>query len=307
LSELILWIGSNLAGALVFMGGLGLVLAGVLAVANRKLHVAEDPRIDEVEEMLPKANCGACGFPGCRPFAESCVSGASNPGGCTVNSTDMSQFIAEFLGVELGEEAKRVARLACAGGTHVARMRAQYTGLKSCQAAVVTGGGGKACSWGCLGLADCEVSCDFDAIRMNRYGLPEVSEEKCVACNDCVEACPLDLFSLQPVNNRLWVACKSLAEGDEALEDCEVACTACGRCAADAPEGLITMVNNLAVIDYARNNLATRLPIQRCPTGAIVWLEGEQADKGLAAKKIIRKDPLPVGLDPDPTHLNSSP
>ena len=122
-----------------------------------------------------------------------------------------------------------------------------------------------------------------------------------------MEACPLDLFSLQPVNHRLWVACKSLAEGDEALEDCEVACTACGRCAADAPEGLITMVNNLAVIDYARNNLATRLPIQRCPTGAIVWLEGEHADKGAAAKKIIRKDPLPVGLDSDSTHLNSSP
>jgi len=296
-----------LIGTLAFMGGLGLILASVLAVANRKLHVPENPRIDEVEEMLPKANCGACGYPGCRPFAEACVSGESNPARCSVNSKEMSHFLAEYLGVELGQEVKVVARLACAGGSHVARMRARYTGVKSCQAAVVSGGGGKACSWGCLGLGDCEVSCDFDAIIMNKFGLPEVDEDRCVACNDCVVACPLDLFSLQPINNRLWVNCKSLAEGDEALEDCEVACTGCGRCAADAPEGLISMQNNLAVVDYSKNNLATRLPIQRCPTGAIVWLEGEKADKGAAAKKIIRKEPLPIAVDQESTNPNAFP
>ena len=282
------------------MGALGLVLAAILAVANRRFHVAEDPRIDEVEEMLPKANCGACGYPGCRPFAESCVSGDSNPGKCTVNTKEMSQFIAGFLGVELGQEEKKVARLACAGGNHVARMRSQYEGLESCRAAAVAGGGGKACSWGCLGLADCEVSCDFDAIHMDRHGLPVVDEDKCVACNDCVEACPLDLFSIQPVSHKLWVACKSLAEGDEALADCEVACTGCARCAADAPEGLICIKQNLAQIDYSKNHLATPLAIQRCPTGAIVWLEDKKQTKGAAAKRIVREEPLPV--IPDSQH-----
>jgi RnfABCDGE-type electron transport complex B subunit len=283
--------------ALIFMGGLGIVLASVLALANKKLHVHEDPRIDEVEEMLPATNCGACGCPGCRAFAEECVAGTQNPGNCTVSSRNMVAFIAEYLGVEVGDKEKIVARLACAGGNHVARMRAEYSGMGTCRAAVAAGGGGKACAWGCLGLGDCDVSCDFDAIHMDEHGLPVVSEDKCVACNDCVEACPLDLFELHPVSHRLWVACKSLAQGDDALADCEVACTGCARCAADAPEGLICIKNNLAVVDYSKNHLATRIPIQRCPTGAIVWREEGLAIKGGAAKRIIRKEPLPVRPD----------
>ena len=169
---------SSIGGTLLFMGALGILLAAILAVANRKLYVAEDPRIDEVEEMLPNTNCGACGSPGCRAFAESCVSGKANPAQCTVSSKEMTQFIAGYLGVELGNEEKRIARLACAGGNHVSRMRAHYSGLETCQAAVAAGGGGKACTWGCLGLADCEVSCDFDAITMDHHGLPVVDEDK---------------------------------------------------------------------------------------------------------------------------------
>lgn len=286
-----------IVSALVFMGGLGIILATVLAVANKKLHVEEDPRIDEVEQMLPGTNCGACGSPGCRAFAESCVSGKANPSQCTVSPRDMVEFIASYLGVEADQKEKMVARLACAGGNHVARMRAEYSGMGTCRAAVAAGGGGKACAWGCLGLGDCDESCDFDAIRMNRFGLPVVDEDKCVACNDCVEACPLDLFSLHPVSHKLWVACKSLAEGDEALADCEVACTGCARCAADAPEGLIRIKQNLAVVDYSKNKLATPLAIQRCPTGAIVWMDKGTVRKGAAAKKIIRKEPLPVQPD----------
>ena len=278
----------------LFMLGLGVLLAAVLAAAGRMLHVQEDPRIDEVEEMLPHANCGACGYPGCRSFAEATVSGEANPAKCTVNSLDMTRVIAEFLGVELGAEEKRVARLACAGGNNVARERARYSGMSTCRAAAVAGGGGKACAWGCLGLGDCETVCEFDAIRMNAFGLPEVNEEKCVACGDCVEVCPRDLFTLEPVSRRLWVACKSLAEGDQALAECAVACTGCGRCAGDAPEGLIRIINNLAVVDYDKNALATPLAIGRCPTGAIVWLEHRKAVKGAAARRIIRKEPLPL-------------
>ena len=286
-----------LLSTIIFMGILGLVLASVLAFANSKLHVHEDPRIDEVEQMLPGTNCGACGSPGCRAFAEACVGGKANPGQCTVSPKEMTEFIGSYLGVDVGGAEKVVARLACAGGNHVARMRSEYAGMGSCRAAVAAGGGGKACAWGCLGLADCAESCDFDAIQMNRYGLPVVDEDKCVACNDCVVACPLNLFELHPVSHRLWVACKSLAEGEDALADCEVACTGCARCAADAPEGLIQIKNNLAVVDYSKNNLATQIPIRRCPTGAIVWMDKGQAEKGPAARKIIRKEPLPIQPD----------
>jgi len=273
------------------IGGLTLLLAVLLVLADRRLRVEEDPRIDAVEEMLPHANCGACGFPGCRPFAEALVGGSARPGGCTVSSDAGRDAIAAFLGVEVGAEERRIARLACAGGANVARNHARYHGFESCRAAALVAGGGKGCFWGCLGLADCARVCDFDAIRMNAQGLPVVTEAKCTACGDCVEACPKDLFSLQPASRRLWVACRSLEAGDELLEDCEVACTACGRCAMDAP-GLITMRDNLPVVDYTRDH-ATRVPIQRCPTGAIVWLDPVAGPiKGPAAKKIIRKGAL---------------
>ena len=277
-----------------FMALLGLVLAGILAFANRKLWVFEDPRIDEVEELLPATNCGACGTAGCRPFAELLVKGEIEPAKCTVSSAEAIEEIADFLGVEAGEVEKRVARLACAGGIHVARMQAHYEGLESCRAAALIGGGPKACAWGCLGLADCERACDFDAITMDRHGLPVVEADLCTACGDCVEACPKELFSLQPVSRRLWVACRNRLHGDEAERLCEVACTGCEKCARDAAPGLIEIRDNLARIDYALNALASPDAIQRCPTGAIVWLDDAGVCKGRAAKRIVREEALPV-------------
>ena len=278
------------------MALLGLILAAILALANKRLFVFEDPRIDEVEEMLPHANCGACGTAGCRAFAEQLVEGKLQPGKCTVNSPDMNAFIANYLGVELGAEEKRVARLACAGGSHVARVHASYIGLDSCRAAALISGGGKGCAWGCLGLGDCAQVCDFDAIVMDKHGLPVVEDEKCTACGDCVDVCPRDLFSLHPVSHRLWVACNNPEAGDAAEADCRVLCNGCGRCVADAPEGLIRLQDKLAVIDYSRNSLASRIAIERCPTGSIVWLEdGGTAQKGKAAIRIVRKEALPVG------------
>jgi RnfABCDGE-type electron transport complex B subunit len=278
------------------MAGLGLGLATVLAIAHRRLFVYEDPRIDAVEDMLPHANCGACAQPGCRAFAESVVTGEVSPAKCTVSPPDQIDRIADFLGVDAGAVEKRVARLACAGGSHVAAQRAEYRGMQTCRAAALVSGGGKGCSWGCLGLADCMRACDFGAIRMDAHGLPVVNTELCTACNDCVVICPRDLFNLQPVSHRLWVACKSISEGDVAEADCAVACTACGRCAADAPEGLIVMEDNLARVDYAIHDFASPAVIQRCPTGAIVWLDDERgAIRGSAAKPILRKTPLPIG------------
>lgn len=280
--------------ALGTLGGLTLALAIMLMVANKKLYVYEDPRIDQVDNMLPHANCGACGFPGCRPFAEALVSGKALPGKCTVSNDEARQRIAGYLGVALGSEEKQVARLACAGGINVARNRAQYQGLAGCKAAALVSGGGKGCFWGCLGFGDCEKTCDFDAIHMNAAGLPVVDPAKCTACGDCVETCPKDLFSLQPVKNHLWVACKNLENGDAVLEECQVGCTACGKCAMDAPE-VISIRYNLPVIDYRHGQ--PMAAIQRCPTGAIVWQnEDGTVTKGGESKKIVRKGQLAEGI-----------
>lgn len=274
------------------MGGIGGLLAIALVFADKKLFVYEDPRIEQVDAMLPHANCGACGCVGCRMFAEKLVAGEIAPGKCTVSSPAEIQAIADFLKVEAGAEEKRVARLACAGGSHVARNRAHYWGVETCRAAALVAGGGKACAWGCLGLGDCERVCDFNAIELDRHGLPHVTEALCTACGDCVEVCPKNLFSLHAASHRLWVACSNLLGPEESEACCEVACTACGRCASDAPE-LVRIERNLAVIDYSRH--VTQRPIERCPTGAIVWMDEKRgAIKGLDAKKITRRSALPV-------------
>jgi electron transport complex protein RnfB len=278
--------------AVVAMGGLTFLLASMLILANRKLYVEEDLRIDVVEEMLPHANCGACGYPGCRPFAEALVSASVAPGKCSVSNTQGREAIAEYLGIAVGEETRIVARLACAGGSNVARNRAHYEGVRSCLAAAQVAGGGKGCAWGCLGYGDCERVCDFDAIHMNNHGLPVVDSATCTGCGDCVDICPKDLFSLHPEDHRLWVACKNLEQGDDILASCEVACTGCERCAQDAPAGLISMQDNLPLIDYSRPH-ASRVPIERCPTGAIVWIDRSGgAQRGAASKRIVRHSAL---------------
>ncbi|MEJ2608988.1 MAG: RnfABCDGE type electron transport complex subunit B [Candidatus Thiodiazotropha sp.] len=285
----------NISSAIIFMGVLGLLLSSLLAYANKKLWVFEDPRIDEIESLLPATNCGACGNAGCRPFAEALIAGTVTPAQCTVSSADTISEIADYLGVESGNIVKRVARLACAGGSHVARQRAHYNGLATCRAASVVAGGPKGCTWGCIGLADCAEVCDFDAISMDKHGLPVVDSSKCTACEDCVDICPKGLFSIQPVSNHLWIACKNLEHGDIAESNCEVACTSCERCVKDSPEGLISIQNNLAVIDYSKNNLASRVATERCPTGAIVWLDDTSGMiKGSQAKRIIRSEALPM-------------
>jgi electron transport complex protein RnfB len=264
-----------LTSALI-LGGVGLTFGVLIALANRKLFVWEDPRIDAVTELLPGTNCGACGFAGCHAFAEGLVGAEAQPATCTVMGPDDITDVAGYLGVDAGEATQRVARLLCAGGCNVAVQQADYRGLQTCGAAAEVAGGGKGCTWGCTGLADCRDVCDQHAIYMNEYDIPVVIPERCTACNDCVEVCPKDLFTLMPMGHKLLVQCKSLLEGDGAEALCSVACNACGRCALDAAPGVVEMVNGLAVVDYSKNDLAGPEAIARCPTGAIVWCEGAQ-------------------------------
>ena len=262
------------------LAGLGLLFAIILAVAYKKLRVEEDPRIDEVEEMLPHANCGACGEAGCRVFAEKVVGNEVKISKCTVSSQAAIERIAAYLGVEAGAEEKRVARLLCAGGKREAHSLAEYAGtLRTCRGEAVVTGGPKACAWGCLGLGDCVTACDFDALYLNDDGLPTVIPDKCTACGDCVEICPKNLFELMPESRKLIVQCKSLLEGSLAESKCSVACTACGRCVADAEPGLIEIRSNLAVVNYELNHLASPEATLRCPTNAIVWVEDRQFEK----------------------------
>ncbi len=282
----------NIITALLIMGGLGVFFGTVLALSYRFLRVEEDPRIEKVEEMLPGSNCGACGAPGCRSFAEQVISGEAPPSKCTVSSAENIAAIADFLGIDAGQQVKKVARLKCAGGKSRSLQIAEYDGYESCRAAALVGGGGKGCAWGCLGLADCERACTFGAIKMSEDGLPIVDADLCTACGDCVEACPKDLFVLVPVNQKLFVQCNIPLAGAEATSLCSVACDACGRCAADSPPGLVVMKNNLPHIDYSAGGPARPEITYRCPTGAIQWIEYQQFPQVFALMKESEREKI---------------
>jgi electron transport complex protein RnfB len=280
--------GNPILDSALILGGLGLFFGLLIAIVNKKFRVKEDPRITEVEELLPSTNCGACGLPGCRAFAEAVVSGEQQPSACTVIGQEDMQDIARYLGVDVGESNKKVARLLCAGGNNEAVQNSDYSGYETCKAAASVAGGGKACSWGCLGLADCEDSCLLDAIYMNENALPVVIPELCTACNDCVVACPKDLFELMPIDQKLIVQCKNLLNGDAAEDLCSAACNSCNKCVADAEPSVIQIINNLAVINYDKNELTDPKATLRCPTKAIVWVEGQQfVEKSSKLERIL--------------------
>jgi Na+-translocating ferredoxin:NAD+ oxidoreductase RNF subunit RnfB len=257
------------------MVGIGVLFGAVLAVADRFLRVVEDPRIDGTAALLPGTNCGACGQPGCRAFAERVVAGDKSPSQCTVSSQDAIESIAEYLQIDVGRQEKRIARLHCAGGRAAAHQIAEYEGFEGCRAAALVSGGGKGCAWGCLGLGDCERACTFGAIHMNDDGLPQVDPDRCTACPDCTEACPRDLFEVLPVSHRLLVQCAIPLAGEAASSLCRAACDACGKCALDLP-GLIRMENNLPLLDYASGTAPRPEATFRCASRAIVWIEQGQ-------------------------------
>jgi len=281
--------GHPILDSALVLGGVGLFFGFLIAMANKKFYVWEDPRINEVEQLLPNSNCGACGQPGCRAFAEGLVNGKLQPSGCTVMGAEDVEEVAGYLGVDAGSASKRVARLLCAGGKNEAARNSDYAGLETCKAAAAIAGGGKACNWGCLGLGDCERACLLDAIFMNDDLLPVVIPDLCTACSDCVVACPKDLFQLMPIEQKLIVQCKNLLKGDAAEDLCSVACNTCNRCVADSEPGVIEIIDNLAVINYEKNALADPKATLRCPTGAIVWVEGQQFPESFVEleKKVV--------------------
>ncbi|ACL70179.1 RnfABCDGE type electron transport complex subunit B [Halothermothrix orenii] len=263
--------------SLLSMGGLGALLAAGLGIASRTFHVERDKRIDEVEEALPGANCGACGYAGCSSFAEAVVKGEAPVNGCPVGGAEVADKIADIMGLEAEAGEKKVAQVLCNGGWKETRQPAEYMGIESCKAANMVNGGTKACQYGCLGLGDCVAVCPFDAIEMNENGLPEVNYDKCTGCGKCVEACPRGIITLAPLSGKNHIRCSSHDHGKVVKGVCEVGCIGCGICARVCPVDAITIEDNLAVIDYDKC-INCGLCAEKCPTGAIEF-EGRRIEE----------------------------
>ena len=258
---------------IVSLVALGILSAVILYFVAQKFKVEEDPRIDEVEEMLPGANCGGCGFPGCRGFAEAMVKAddISNLN-CPVSDADGMKAIASYLGHEAVAAKPKLAVVRCNGTCDNRPKVNNYNGASSCAIEASLYGGDTGCSYGCLGHGDCVAACKFDAMYMDpETGLPVIIEENCVACGACVEACPKDIIELRnvgPKSRRIFVSCVNKDKGGVAKKACSVACIGCGKCFKVCEHDAITIENNLAYIDYDKCKLCRKC-VEVCPTDAI--------------------------------------
>lgn len=263
--------------ALIVLGVIGAVGSLVLYAVAKKFYVYEDPRVGQVEEVLPGANCGGCGFPGCHGMADACVKASSLDGLlCPVGGAETMAKIAGILGMEAAASEPKLAVVRCSGD-HCARPKvSNYDGAKSCAVAAATFAGETGCAFGCLGFGDCTRACQFDAIHINpETGLPVVDEEKCVACGACAKACPKIVIEIRRKNNaktpppkRVWVQCINKDKGAVARKACANACIGCGKCEKTCKFGAITVENNLAWIDSEKCK-ACGMCVAECPTGAI--------------------------------------
>ncbi len=258
-----------IAKAVGVLGGFGLLFGAVLAYASKKFAVEVDPRAEELLAILPGANCGGCGYPGCSGYADAILQGAPT-NSCPVGGATVAEKIAAVMGVAVDTSAiRQVATVYCRGGKEECGKRFQYTGVQTCRAAQAVGGGDKLCTFGCLGYGDCLRACPFDAISMGDNGLPVIDEAKCTGCEQCVLACPRKITALRPVDALVQVRCLSEAKGKDVRAICSTGCIGCGLCMKACPFDAITLENNLARIDYSKCRKCG-LCVTKCPTKAIV-------------------------------------
>ena len=263
---------STILVPIIGLGTLGLFFGLFLAYASKKFKVEVDPKVEQVLEVLPGANCGGCGYPGCSGYAEAVVKGIAEIDLCAPGGAAVIEEIARILGKEnTGSTVPKIAAVHCRGGKAEAKERFLYQGIFDCTAAQLVAGGSKACVYGCLGLGSCVRACPFDALSMGSNGLPVVDEKKCTGCGICVKTCPRNIISLIPITQKIFIGCVSHEKGKIVKTICSVGCIGCGLCARlkVTPSGAIEMDDNLPII---KDPLAEDLPTaaEKCPTNSFV-------------------------------------
>jgi electron transport complex protein RnfB len=267
---------------ILVLGGLGAVMGVGLAVAARVFAVQVDPRVEALADILPGANCGACGYPGCSGYAKGLVAGVDvtlcSPGG---NAT--VKDIASILGVEAVAVVEKVALVKCAGGRDVAPDRSEYMGPQDCRTAVLVSAGNKDCRWGCIGLGSCADVCDDDAVAFTADGLAYITPELCIACSRCVKACPRDLIEMVPKDRKVHILCSSQDPGKNTKAVCSVGCIACKLCT-KRDTSSIEMATGHAKVLYGEGS-------QDVPVAALVCSPGSVWDMDVYERQAWLTDP----------------
>lgn len=259
-----MWTGILWAAAVC--AGLGLVGSVVLVLASRFLTVPQDERVGRLQEVLPGANCGACGYAGCADYAQA-IAGGAPVNKCVPGGEAVAKAAAAIMGVEAGGVLKRTAYVACQGSYEHTQDKYEYQGVQSCAAMAALHGGCAVCPFGCLGCGDCAAACKFGAIEV-KNGLAHIDEEKCTGCGACAETCPKGIIRLHTRLDRPVVLCANEDRGALTRKACTAGCIGCMKCAKNCPAGAVTVVNNVARIDEEKCT-GCGVCAAQCPVGAI--------------------------------------
>ena len=236
--------------AIVSIGGLGIIFGAILGFASKIFAVDEDPRVGMVQECLPGANCGGCGYPGCGGLAAAIVAGKAPVNSCAPGGAKAAAAMAEVMGVVAEETEPMVAFVKCGGTCDKAQNKYEYDGIDDCiMASQLAGASSKACAYGCMGLGSCVKACKFDAIKIEN-GVAVVNPDLCVACGKCVSTCPKKIIDLVPKKKKVKVQCSSKDMGKAVMSVCSAGCIGCKICEKTCKFDAIHVIDNIAVIDY---------------------------------------------------------
>ncbi|MEO0071147.1 MAG: RnfABCDGE type electron transport complex subunit B [candidate division WOR-3 bacterium] len=255
--------------SLIALGGLGLLLSIILLIAQIKFTVKIDEREAEIRSVLPGANCGACGYPGCDGYANAIVTGKAPLNACTVGGPAVAEKIGKIMGQEVTAAEPPVAVLICRGGKREATERFEYYGTESCREATLLLGGPKACIYGCIGMGHCVKVCPVQAIKMDENRLPVIDEKVCIGCGKCIRECPKGTLRLIPRSKLVYLACVSQDRGKAVKDVCQVGCIGCGLCVKVCPVGALKMEGNLPVMDFEKC-IDCAICVHKCPSKSFV-------------------------------------